>query len=120
MIKVFSTKKQKIGLIGEDFAVDHIKIMGFLNIERNINTKFGEIDIMANKSNLTYFFEVKTSYLYSKVSSGENITKSKLLKFQKAVQFISLSRGIQNFKIGFILVILNSDHSLNKIDLFFE
>ncbi len=120
MIKVFSANSQKIGLIGEDLAIEYLKEKGFIIIERNINTKFGEIDILASREDRVYFFEVKTSKNHSRVSAGENITKNKLLKFHRSIEFLCLSRGIKIFKIGFILVSLGREKSLQNIDLFFD
>src|SRR3989344_1433641 len=41
------TQKQKIGQIGENIAVRHLKKLGFKILDRNYRKKWGEIDIVA-------------------------------------------------------------------------
>lgn len=60
-MKIFTSKKQKIGLIGEVFSKMFLVKQGFIVLELNFSSRFGEIDIVATKNNRIYFFEVKTS-----------------------------------------------------------
>ena len=60
MPKVFTSKTQKIGEIGENIAVRFLVKHGFLILERNYTKKWGEIDIVAEKANKLYFVEVKS------------------------------------------------------------
>lgn len=48
------------GKDGEDKAVDHLIKQGYLILERNWQLRIGEIDIIASKDHVIYFFEVKT------------------------------------------------------------
>jgi len=72
MPKVFTSKHQKIGELGEDIAERYLKNKGFIVIERNYTRKCGEIDIVAKKGNRTHFIEVK--------AVNENITESSEFK----------------------------------------
>ena len=54
------TDKQKVGRIGEDTACKFLVKQGFSVIERNYLKKWGEIDIIAEKSGAIHFVEVKT------------------------------------------------------------
>jgi len=60
MPKVFTSKTQQIGEIGENIAVKFLMKHGFAILERNYTKKWGEIDIIAKKSNKIYFIEVKS------------------------------------------------------------
>ncbi len=60
MPKVFTSNTQKIGEIGENIACEFLMKHGFSVIERNYTKKWGEIDIIAEKSNKIYFIEVKS------------------------------------------------------------
>jgi putative endonuclease len=60
MPKVFTSKTQKIGEIGENIAVKFLMKQGFAILERNYTKKWGEIDIIAKKDNKIYFIEVKS------------------------------------------------------------
>ena len=54
------TERQKIGRIGEDIACKFLMKRGFTIIERNYLKKWGEIDIIVEKSEILHFVEVKT------------------------------------------------------------
>ncbi len=60
MPKVFTSKTQKTGEIGENIAVKFLMKHGFAILERNYTKKWGEIDIVAKKDNKIYFVEVKS------------------------------------------------------------
>ncbi len=51
--------KKIIGIEGENRAVSHLESLGFEILERNYRYKRAEIDIIAMKSNLLLFVEVK-------------------------------------------------------------
>jgi putative endonuclease len=60
MPKVFTSKTQKIGEIGENIAVKFLVKHGFTVKDRNYTKKWGEIDIIVEKQNKLYFIEVKS------------------------------------------------------------
>jgi Holliday junction resolvase-like predicted endonuclease len=60
MPKVFTSKTQKTGEIGENIAVRFLMKHGFSIRERNYTKKWGEIDIVAEKDKKLYFIEVKS------------------------------------------------------------
>lgn len=51
---------QKIGELGESIVSRYLRGRGFSILARNYRKKWGEIDIIAQKSNKIHFFEVKT------------------------------------------------------------
>jgi len=57
------TEKRRLGDIGENIACDFLKGKGFEIIERNYLRKWGEIDIIAKKSGMIHFIEVKSARL---------------------------------------------------------
>ena len=60
MPKVFTSKTQKIGELGENIAVKFLVKQGFSILDRNYTKKWGEIDIVAQKLGKIYFIEVKS------------------------------------------------------------
>lgn len=60
MPKVFTSKTQKIGEIGENIAIRFLVKHGFSILNRNYTKKWGEIDIVVEKANKLYFIEVKS------------------------------------------------------------
>ena len=59
-MKIFTSKTQKTGEIGEDEVVKTLINKGFKIIERNYTRKWGEIDVVARKGNTLHFIEVKS------------------------------------------------------------
>lgn len=60
MPKIFTSKTQKLGEIGENIASRFLVKQGFIIQERNYTQRWGEIDIIASKENKIYFVEVKS------------------------------------------------------------
>lgn len=60
MPKVFTSKTQKTGEIGENLAKRFLVKHGFLILDCNYTKKWGEIDIIAEKNNKIHFIEVKS------------------------------------------------------------
>lgn len=95
-----SLSRQK-GNFAEDRAIDYLQELGFLVIDRNYYSRFGEIDIIATKEKVLHFVEVK---------SGEydpiyQITPSKLSKIQKTAQiYMSKKRLDMDFCIDALIV----------------
>ena len=73
-----------VGLQAEDRAVEYLKSSGYYIVERNFHSRFGEIDIVAQKGDVLHFFEVKYSKEYDAI---ERITPKKLQKIAKTVDY---------------------------------
>ncbi len=50
----------RLGSFGEELACQHLRRLGFELLKRNFRTRFGELDVVARRSNLIVFCEVKT------------------------------------------------------------
>jgi putative endonuclease len=65
-----------LGRKGEDLAAEHLRRAGYRIIERNVRTRYGEIDLVAKDGDCMVFVEVRT------VASGfmapeESVTRHK-------------------------------------------
>jgi len=69
------------GNLAEDRACAYLDENGFMIVERNFYSRFGEIDIIASKESVLHFIEVKSGLDYE--LAVQNITRSKLLKLIK-------------------------------------
>ena len=89
--------KIKVGKYGEQIATNYLIRNGFEVVERNYLKKWGEIDIVARRTDKVHFVEVKTvSYetkadLRESISRGthrpeENVHKYKLLKLSRIIE----------------------------------
>jgi len=79
------------GKRGEDRAVEFLKNKGYSIVERNFYSKFGEIDIIAEREGVYHFVEVKSGTSFEPIY---NINHSKLNKIVKTMRFY-----LQKFKI---------------------
>ena len=69
------------GNIAEEKAYDFLYEKGFVIIEQNFYSRFGEIDIIATKNDVLHFVEVKSADDYEKAT--QNINKAKISKLIK-------------------------------------
>jgi len=89
--------KNAVGSYGEEIAGKYLIKHGFSILDTNYLKKWGEIDIVARRTNKIHFVEVKTvSYetkvqLHAAVSHGtwrpeENVNNSKIMKLNRAIE----------------------------------
>lgn len=57
---VSPTEKQKLGQVGEEFAVQFLRAKGFSVVDRNVHFASGELDVVALIADELVFIEVKT------------------------------------------------------------
>ena len=69
------------GNIAETKACEFLYDNGFIVLEQNFYSRFGEIDIIATKNEVLHFVEVKSGDDYEKAI--QNITKSKISELIK-------------------------------------
>lgn len=108
------------GQIGEDYAVKHIKRMGYRISQRNMRNKYSEIDIIAENKEYIIFVEVKTrtgefdlrpSFAVDRIKQQKIISaafgyiKSNKIKKQPRFDVAEVFLGLEDFepyKINYI------------------
>jgi putative endonuclease len=123
------TSKQIIGTRGEEKARQYLINKGFKVIETNYWQKWGEIDIVAKKSGVWHFVEVKTvtrtrESLAAMEEEGDyepedNLHPWKLKRLGRTVETYLLDRRIgddEDWQIDAILVYLSPAGEVLKID----
>lgn len=96
------TQKQVIGRLGEDIAGKYLENKGFKVIGVNYRKKYGEIDIIAQKGEITHFIEVKTvthenfpqnvSRVTDNYRPEDNIHPQKLKRLARTIQAYLLEK----------------------------
>ena len=113
------TPKRQLGNKGEEIACKHLISKGYSVIERNYNTKFGEIDIIAKYKGIIHFIEVKSgNNKENAISPVENLTREKIRKFIKTIQIYLNHKNIsqeQRWQIDAIVVVFDSSGASTKI-----
>lgn len=79
------------GFASEQMAVDWLIVSGFVILDRNYSTKFGEIDIIATKASVTHFVEVKSGDNFEPIYA---ITSSKLQKIITSAKQFRQEKGL--------------------------
>ena len=122
-MKNFTSKSQKIGELGEDIACKFLMKHGFSILERNYTKKWGEIDIISEKSGKRYFIEVKSTSvssidyiknLESKEGSQlkrpeENMHPWKLKRLRRVVETYLISKRLGSIEWRFDLIVVYMD-----------
>jgi len=102
--------RRKLGNFGEDLAALFLERRGFKIVDRNFQTRWGEIDIIAQKENHLHFVEVKTRSLTNYGEGEEAIhrfKKRRLLGAAKMYLAIHHTEAI-HFQIDSISILINS------------
>lgn len=72
------------GQTGEDLAATYLLRLGYVIIERNYRTRWGEIDTIARSGDTIHFFEVKTRYSSEYGHPFEAVSYRKRRNIQRA------------------------------------
>lgn len=127
-MKQFSSEKQKIGLYGENIVSLWLTRNGFSLVERNYGTRYGEIDVIAQKGNVLYFIEVKsilsenTDFVSreTQYNPAENVSREKMKRMKRTIEIFLSERRIRGaFQIDVFVVFIdkrNVKHKINRIE----
>ena len=80
-------KKTGLGVQGEDISLDYLRKKGYKILERNIISRFGEIDIIALNDSYLCFVEVKTRGAKYIAYGRESVTTAKQQKIIKTAEY---------------------------------
>lgn len=117
MPKVFTSKSQKKGELGEEIACMFLMKHGFEIIERNYTRRLGEIDIIAKKNKAIYFIEVKSMSFNSTIRPEENMNQFKLVKLQRTISTYLHEKNIKDieWQIDLVCVLLDDINKKAKV-----
>ena len=94
-----SLYQKNLGKTGEDLALDFLKSHSFSILEKNFRSKFGEIDIIAEKKHCLYFVEVKTRSNLNHGAPYEAVNKRKIYHIKKVAQYYLLKNNYPDYKL---------------------
>ena len=130
MPKVFTSKTQKIGEIGENLAVKFLMKHNYTVIERNYTKKWGEIDIIAKKDNKIHFIEVKSvsratlkdldSKHIDNYRPEDNMHPWKLQRLSRTIQTYLLTEKVPDdteWQVDLVIVFIVDSEKKAKIKL---
>jgi putative endonuclease len=104
------------GNIAEDRAVSFLEDCGYLVIERNFYSRFGEIDIIATKNSVLHFVEVKSGDDYE--LAIQNITPTKISRIIKTAHVYMKKNSLEiDFCVDALAVTPTEMYILENITL---
>ncbi|WP_432400603.1 YraN family protein [Wukongibacter sp. M2B1] len=108
--------RKNIGDIGENRAVEFLKKKGYKILSRNYRCRFGEIDIIAKDRNCFVFVEVKTRRDTSYGRPVEAISRVKISRIVKTLNFYLAQNRIydSDIRIDAIEVFMKT---LSEVDI---
>lgn len=128
MPKIFTSGKQKIGEIGEGVACKFLVKHNFTILDRNYTKKWGEIDIIAKKSNKLYFVEVKSvsretlnnviHETADRYRPEDNMHPWKIKRIARTIQTYLLSKKIpdnKEWQVDLLVVYLDLNNKKAKV-----
>lgn len=107
--------REKTGKLGEKYVIQYLLSSGYLIVKHNYYTRWGEIDIIAKKSNKLYFIEVKTRKSVQFGSPAEAFTKMKALRMKKSIFTYFAAYKNMLWQADFIAVIVNRFDEVSDI-----
>jgi len=99
-----------LGNRGEDLAVSFLKKRGYRIRERNFYTRWGEIDIVAEKGGCLHLVEVRTVTRGGLLDPREALTKKKRDHLWRAVQiYLKKTAWNGDFSVDFVAIEWDED-----------
>ena len=99
-----------LGQDGEQVAAAHLKSLGYRIVHRNFTSKFGELDLVAKDPQFGWVYvEVKSYKPQSFLDPLEAITKSKIKKLLKTVQYYQLCHRNAEDAARFDVIVVAGD-----------
>lgn len=105
------------GKIGEQRAQDFLISKSFTIRETNVSSRWGELDIIAQKGNKIHFVEVKARISVRQGKPYEAVGISKLLHLKRAIQFYIQINKLQKHKFQLDVISIQLDRDHNVLDL---
>ncbi|MFC1854590.1 YraN family protein [Candidatus Dependentiae bacterium] len=104
-----ATQLRSFGNFGENLAAKFLASKGFKVKARNFNTRFGEVDIVAQKGEIVSFVEVKTrAKTYFPIS--QVVTRAKQERIVKAAKCYIRDKKIINKVLRFdVITVVKSE-----------
>lgn len=100
------------GKRAEDYAAKLLVDSGYIIIDKNFRSKFGEIDIIAKKDGVLVFVEVKARWSPKFGAPEDAVTSQKLYKIRKTADYYCLINSIvdQKMRIDVVAIEIESGH----------
>lgn len=113
--------KKHIGEVGEQLTVDYLRKNNYHVLQTNFRTRFGEIDIIAEKDRKLVFVEVKTRIGDLKGKPYESVRYPKLQHLYRIIHYYILTHSEYKdwkFSLSVASIVLHTDKTVQSFDFF--
>jgi putative endonuclease len=110
--------RKSLGRLGEQLAAEHFERLGWRIVERNFQTRFGELDLVAVDGDALVFAEVKTCRL-GRGDPWRSLHERKQAQVRKIAGLWFNERRIPFFecvRFDAIGVLVDDDNALVRLD----
>ena len=109
-----------VGQYGEEVAARHLRQQGYKILQRNVASRFGEIDIVASQGDVLCFVEVKTRRGRGFGPGAAAVTRAKQKQIAKAAVDLARKHGLvrQNCRFDVIAVTLPDGQGEPVVELY--
>ncbi len=94
-------ERSEVGRQGEERTIRHLVDQGYAILGRNVASKTGEIDIVAEKGDLICFVEVRSRTDTTLGHPAETITEAKRRRIRRTAEHYLVRQGIRDRAIRF-------------------
>jgi putative endonuclease len=109
-------ERRRNGAEGEGEAVEYLRSEGYTILDRNFRSKFGEIDIIAEKDGVLAFFEVKSWNVYGDSELEYSIDRRKQRRIADTARFFLMERPLLSGKgLRFDVILMKSGDSRKRV-----
>ena len=111
---------QATGRLGEQYAYDHVKGLGFSVLDTNVRTKMGEIDIIATRAGKVHFIEVKTRVGDGYGKPYEAVNYHKMRHMLNSARIYTLQNGLSQHKLSLdvVSIVLHRDNTIKTLTFY--
>ena len=112
-------RKKSLGNLGENLALKHLKKNGYKIINRNFESKYGEIDVIARDGKTLVFIEVKTRSSDKFGYPEKAITPWKIKRMAKTAQYYltRYPREKSPFRLDAVAISLDESGKIDRIKI---
>jgi putative endonuclease len=111
--------RRSLGELGERIAAEHLEKSGFRVLDRNVRTRYGEIDIVAQEGKTLVFVEVRTRRGNAFGTAEESVNARKQQKLvQLAEGYVQNAKLVfQDYRIDVVIVEFSASGALQRTEL---
>lgn len=109
-------KNKTIGNLGEKLAREYLEQHGHTILHQNFTCRWGELDIVCEKSSKIIFVEVKTRIGLYRGKAYENIHPRKLQHLKRSMQYYLLKYGLFKAQLQLDAITILLDKNCTLID----